>query len=211
MNKKDATVTVTKDAQPNATTDFSYTTTGGGWSDFKLDDDDNQTAARPRHGRVLNARRSRLGRRLRRQVGHRVGPPGWSNTAGSCSEGTSAGSTVELPVDPGDTITCNYVNKKDATVTVTKDAQPNAAQDFAYTTTGRSLGGFSSTTTAKPIRRLSNSKMFTVSGADFGAKSVTESAAGRLVEHRRLVLGGHSSGSTVDFTVDPGDEITCTT
>ena len=43
---------------------------------------------------------------------------GWSNTSLVCSEGTVDGSTATLEVDPGDDITCTYVNKQDATVTV---------------------------------------------------------------------------------------------
>ncbi len=111
---------------------------------------------------------------------------GWSNTSLDCSEGTVDGSTATLDVDPGDTITCTYVNKQDATVTVIKDAQPDAAQDFDYTTTGSQLSDFSLDDDADAT--LSNTQVFTVSGAGFGSKTITESRCGRLVEHQPGLL-----------------------
>ena len=39
----------------------------------------------------------------------------------------------DVAVDPGETITCTFTNKKDAKVTIVKDAVPNDAQDFGFT------------------------------------------------------------------------------
>ena len=49
---------------------------------------------------------------------------GWSLTDVSCSQGTVDGATVDGRPRSGDDVTCTYVNKKDATVTVVKDASP---------------------------------------------------------------------------------------
>ena len=52
---------------------------------------------------------------------------------------------------------------------------PNDAQDFDYTTTGSQLSDFSLDDDADAT--LSNTKVFTVSGAGFGSKTITESAS----------------------------------
>ena len=67
---------------------------------------------------------------------------GWSLTDLTCSKGTVDGATVTVDLAAGDDVTCTYVNKQDATVTIVKDAQPDAAQDFDYTTTGSQLSRF---------------------------------------------------------------------
>ena len=135
MNKKDATVTIVKDAQPDDAQDFGFTTTGAGLTTSRS----TMTPTR----RCRTRRRSRSRRRLRLEDGHRDGCGRLVEHELVCSEGTGHGSTATFEVDPGDTITCTYVNKKDATVTVVKDAQPDDAQDFEFTTTGSQLSGFS--------------------------------------------------------------------
>ena len=95
VNKKDATVTIVKDAQPDAAQDFEFTTTGSQLSDFSLDDDADATLVE--HEDVHGLRR-----RVRFQDDHRGAVAGWSNTSLVCSEGTVAGSTATLQVDPGD-------------------------------------------------------------------------------------------------------------
>ena len=118
MNKKDATVKIDQGrCSLNAAQDFAYTTTGAGWSDFSLDDDADATLPSERTFTFSGA-----------DFGSKTvtesAVAGWANTSLVCSEGTVDGSTATLQVDPGDTITCTYVNKKDAKVTVIKDAQP---------------------------------------------------------------------------------------
>ena len=62
---------------------------------------------------------------------------GWSLTGVDCIgtvETTDlANRTTSFTVGAGDTITCTFTNAKDATVTIVKDAVPNAAQDFPFT------------------------------------------------------------------------------
>ena len=114
------------------------------------------------------------------------------------------GSTATLQVDPGDTITCTYVNKKDATVTVVKDAQPNAAQDFAYTTTGRSCRASRSTMT----RDRDAVEHEGVHGLGCGLRFEDDHrvGGGGLVEHEAWCSEGTVVGATATFTVDPGDD-----
>ncbi len=166
-NKKDATVTVIKDAVPNAAQDFAFTTTGSQLSGFSLDDDADGTLS---NTKVFTVSGAGFGEKTVSESA----VAGWSLTDITCSEGSDAGNTATIQVDPGDAITCTFTNKQDATVTIVKDAVPNAAQDFAFTTTGAGLSGFSLDDDADGT--LSNTKVFTVSGADFGQKTVSESA-----------------------------------
>ena len=137
-------------------------------------------------------------------------PALWSLTSLVCSEGTVTGATASLTVDPGDVITCTYTNSRDATVTIVKDAVPNAAQDFAFT---GSFGPFSLDDDADPT--LPASRTFTVSGTAFGAKTVSETAVVRW-ELTQISCIGDTEATvslptrTVTLDVDPGETITCT-
>ncbi len=200
-NKKDATVTIIKDAVPNAAQDFAFTTTGAGLSGFSLDDDADATLS---NTKVFTVSGADFGQKTISESA----VAGWSLTDITCSEGSDAGSTATIQVDPGDSITCTFTNKQDATVTVIKDAVPNAAQDFAFTTTGAGLSSFSLDDDADAT--LSNTKVFTVSGADFGQKTVTESAVAGWSLTDITCSEGSDAGITATIQVDPGDTITCT-
>ena len=71
---------------------------------------------------------------------------GWSLTSLECtgtSEHDGPGEPDDLfTVGAGDTIVCTFTNAKDATVKIVKDAQPDDAQDFGFTTTGSGLSDF---------------------------------------------------------------------
>ena len=200
-NTKDATVTIVKDARPDAAQDFAYTTTGTGWSDFSLDDDADATLP---SSRTFSFAAGSFGEKTITESA----TAGWSNTSLVCSEGTVDGSSATLSVDPGDDITCTYVNKQDATVTVIKDAQPDAAQDFDYTTTGSGWSDFSLDDDADAT--LPSSRTFTFSGGDFGSKTVTEPAVAGWSNTNLVCSEGTVDGSTATLDVDPGDSITCT-
>ena len=104
----------------------------------------------------------------------------------------------------GDAITCTYTNKKDATLTIVKDAQPNAAQDFAFTTSGPQLSGFLLDDDGDGT--LSNTKVFTISGDGFGAKTVTESETAGWSLTDITCSEGTDAGRTATVEVDPGDD-----
>ena len=181
-----ATITVTKNAVPDAAQDFAYTTTGSGGGTlrerpFLLDDDADGTLPASRtftftgadatgtktitesRGGRLDADEPRL---LRRDA----------NTI-------TAGASPPSPCCPGDAVTCTYTNTQNATITVIKDAVPDAAQDFGYTTTGTGGGTFGSGFILDDDAdgTLPASRTFTFTGADAtGTKTITESRGGRL-------------------------------
>ena len=203
VNKRAAKLTIVKDAQPDGSRDFDYTTTGAGLSDFSLDDDADPALS---NTKVFTVEGNQLGEKSVTEQA----AAGWSLADLTCSKGTVDGATVTVDLAAGDDVTCTYVNKKDATVRIIKDAVPNDAQDFAYTTTGAGLSDFSLDDDANAT--LSNTKVFTVSGADFGSKSITESArAGWDLTALECSQGDESLATrTATLAVDPGDVITCT-
>ena len=95
---------------------------------------------------------------------------------------------------------------------------PDAAQVFAYTTTG--TGGGTLRERLQPRRRrratLPNTRTFTFTGADAtGTKTITgDPAGGRLDPHQpRLLDGGTTdvaTGARHASPCDPGDAVTCT-
>ena len=121
------------------------------------------------------------------------------------------GRTATLDVDPGETSSCTFTNKKDATVTIVKDAVPDDPQDFAFTTTGAGPPASRSTTT--PTRRCRTSKTFTVSGGGLRRQDGDRGRGRRLVADRHRPAPGTTTpptGRTATLDVDPGETIVCT-
>ena len=125
-NRKRGQIIAVKDAVPNDAQDFAFTA-GGGLSpaSFSLDDDANATLSNTQtYSNVVPG----SGYSLAETV-----PSGWDRTSGTCSDGSSPSN---IDVSAGEVVTCTWVNTKRARLTVTKDAVPNDAQDFAFTAGG---------------------------------------------------------------------------
>ena len=59
-------------------------------------------------------------------------PADWLTT-GTCDDGTRVqGGRVDVDLEPGDDVSCTFRNIHRVSLTVTKDADPNSAQDFAF-------------------------------------------------------------------------------
>ena len=114
--------------------------------------------------------------------------------SGRARRAPSDGSPATLKVDPGDNITCTYMNKKDATVTIVKDAQPDAAQDFDYTTTGAGWSDFSLDDDADAT--LPSERTFTFSGAELRFEDRYRAGCGRLDNTSLVCSEGTVAGST---------------
>ena len=118
---------------------------------------------------------------------------------------TNPRSNNDCNVDKGDRIsesnennnycsdTVNVINNT-GTVIIIKDAIPNDAQDFSYTTTGNGLGSFSLDDDSNAT--LSNTKTFSNIAA--GAKTITESSNTdwKLAD---IICSDPDSGTTVDL------------
>ncbi len=125
-NQKRGTIVVKKDAQPNDAQDFSFTAGGGlAPASFQLDDDadgtlsDTQTFSNVPVG---------SGYSIAESV-----PSGWDQSSATCDDGSPVSN---INVAPDETVTCTFTNRKRGTIVVTKNAQPDGAQDFSFTTGG---------------------------------------------------------------------------
>ena len=128
------------------------------------------------------------------------------------SSGDVATALATFHLDPGETVTCVFTNVERGTITIIKNAQPDSVQDFAYTTTGSGLSGFSLDDNGNNSDTLSNTKTFENLVA--GSYSVTEgSVAGwELTSIDCTGQGGSTSqidGGTANLTLTEGGSITC--
>jgi uncharacterized repeat protein (TIGR01451 family) len=125
-----ARITIHKRADPAQDVDFGFTVTGGlAPEEFTLNDDgagneDERTFAEVPPGKYEF-----------REVSHE----GWDLTDLGCEgsgEWMAEGSLLGIEVGPGDELDCYFVNSKLGSVTIIKDAQPDGATPFDFTTTG---------------------------------------------------------------------------
>ncbi|WP_363796304.1 hypothetical protein ABU614_12610 [Lysobacter firmicutimachus] len=150
---------------------------------------------------------------------------GFALTALSCTDLGSVGTQPTIATDPatgvatlsnvgtGDQVQCTYTNTKQGTITIVKDAVPNDAQDFAFTTSGTGLSGFSLDDDADAT--LSNARTFT--GLAAGSYTVTEVAAAAGSGWNLTGLscsdpsgGTTTSGATATIGLATGETVTCT-
>ena len=214
-NTKQGSITIIKDAKPNDAQDFAFTTSGTGLSGFTLDDDgDNSTA----NGGLSNTK-TFTGLVPGSYSVTEADVSGWNLTGLTCSTGGTVDATnaakANIVLTAGANVTCTYENTKQGSITIIKDAKPNDAQDFAFTTSGTGLSGFTldddgDNSTANG--GLSNTKTFT--GLVPGSYSVTEAD----VSGWNLTGLTCSTGGTVDATnaakanivLTAGANVTCT-
>lgn len=116
----------------------------------------------------------------------------------------------------GASVTCTFVNAvvpppppTTGSITIVKDADPNAAQDFGFTVTGTGLSNFSLDDDADAT--LSNQRTF--SDLTAGSYSVTEAATtGWTLTSISCTAGGSVNGTdprTATITLSAGANVTC--
>jgi streptogramin lyase len=146
----DGVIEVRMDAVPDGPQDFAFTADGGLTpSSFQLDDDGDATLPN-----------SQLFSNVAPGSGYAVGetlPPGWQQFSATCSDGSDPGF---IEIEPGELVTCTFVNRKLGNISVTKDAQPDDAQDFEFTATGLSLGSFQLDDDGSTSNGLSDTQAF---------------------------------------------------
>ena len=194
-NKRRGQIIVIEDAQPDDAQDFAFTA-GGGLSPttFSLDDDADGTLSNTRTFTSVVARNAYT-------LAQTPTPSGWAPASASCSDGSPV---TNIDVGPTETVTCTFVSQKQGSVTIVKDAQPNDAQDFAFT----AAGGLSPSTFSlddDSDGTLSNTRAFP--NVNAGTYSVSET----------LPSGWTQSGATCSdgspitaIAVSAGENVTCT-
>ena len=136
---------------------------------------------------------------------------GWDLSQLTCLDpdgGTTvdlAAGTASLDVDPGEEVTCTFVNTARGSVTVVKETEPEDSGGQLFEFAG-DLGSFS----------LAGGEMTTVADLVPGSYSVAESATAGW-DLSQLTCVDPDGGTAVDLAagtasldVDPGEEVTCT-
>ncbi len=133
------------------------------------------------------------------------------DSKGNDSSGDVPSRVATFHVEAGETVKCTFTNVKRGTITIIKDANPNSAQNFAYTTTGSGLSNFTLDDDAEPT--LSNTQTFT--NIKPGSYSVTESDVASWELTGLTCTGtngstGVKSGATANIDLKAGGSVTCT-
>jgi hypothetical protein len=135
-------------------------------------------------------------------------PAGWDFVGVVCGDPdggtTTSGATANIDVDPGETVTCTYTNRKLGRVVVQKSAV-GGDETFSYT---GGLGSFTITTSGGTGSQVFNNVVP-------GVYAVTEGAPPAGWDFVGVVCGDPdggttTSGATANIDVDPGEEVRCT-
>ncbi len=194
-NKQSGKIIAVKNAQPNDPQDFSFSAGGGlSPSSFSLDDDSDPALSNAKTFADLTPT---SGYSLSETV-----PSGWDQTGASCDDGSPVSA---IDVSPGEIITCTFTNRKRGKIVIVKDAQPNDAQDFAFTADGGlSPSSFSLDDDSDPA--LSNTETFAnvVPGSGYSFAETLPTGWSQA----SASCGDGSPVTNVD--VSAGETITCT-
>ena len=157
-----------------------------------------------------------------------TGPPtGWQFTDLSCSDegqtggSTSPGQSANISLQAGESVTCTFTNTKQGSITIVKNAHPDAGKDFSFSTTGGlspstfNLDDDGSEGTANDGLKSS----VTFSNVPPGDYDVTEESAGSNWDLTGLTCEttgvgtsaiGDEPTSTASITLGAGGSATCT-
>ena len=122
---------------------------------------------------------------------------------------TTPANGVTFTVVAGASIVCTFTNVKDATVTLVKQATPEGSQSFDFDATG---AGIPADIDLVDDGTTANTQSFTITAAQLGEKTITESAlAGwSLVSRDCTGVTETTPANGVTFTVVAGASIVCT-
>ena len=122
-HRKRGQVVIVQDTTPDHPQDFAFSADGGlSPTSFSLDDDSDATLSNTRVFADVKA-----------QPGYSVSPSmpaGWDLTAATCDDGTSPSA---IDVSPAETVTCTFAARKQGSLTIAADMQPDDEQDLDFT------------------------------------------------------------------------------
>ena len=205
------TITIIKDASPNAAQDFIFTA-GEGLSGFTLDDDSDGTLSNSELFEDLEAGEYSVAEST---------VEGWTLTSITCNEGANFeidetnARQVNITLDEGEDVTCTFLNTQNVvqpqtgSITIVKDTVPNGAQNFSFTTTGPTpagLGVFDLDDDSEGS--LPNSRAFTNLAP--GVYTVTEVRNGDYTVSINCSTGGSGNERVATITLVAGASVTCT-
>ena len=166
-----ATVTVVKEATPEGATSFDFDATGTGISPTSTS---SMTApARGDNDVVFTLTAAQLGAKT---ITENV-PTGWSLTGVDCTGVTETANHQWCRASrssPGATIVCTFNDSQDATVTVVKEATTRGRHQTSTSTAPAPGSAPTSTSSMTAPAPGDNDIVFTLTAAQLGAKTITE-------------------------------------
>ena len=208
-NVRKGGITIIKDAVPNAAQDFGFTGTGTGiTASFSLDDDADGTLSNSQAFTSLTPGGTR--------TITESAVAGYTLTDIACTGATNStvaftganvdpafqagDNTVSIGLAAGESVSCTFTNTLNGSLTIVKDAVPNAATDFAYTASGTGVSAFSLDDDADGT--LPSTKSFTNLLA--GSRTITETPAVAGWTLTNIVCSGAASIAITGANADPG-------
>jgi LPXTG-motif cell wall-anchored protein len=189
-------LTINKDAIPNDSQDFSFTTTGAGLSDFSLDDDSDPALSNTQPFYHLIPGTYSVSENS---------VSGWDLTNVTCSDGSDPSS---IDISAGENVTCTFTNTKRGKIIVDKVTNPSGdpqSFDFAL------MGGPSS---------LNQSFALSDSDTPFDSGLIAPGTSYTVAEQNIPDNWIYYTSPCYDndgvyydnaaFTVEPGKTVTCT-
>lgn len=132
------------------------------------------------------------------------------NRVGGQVVASGTGTSLSVPISDGSNIICTITNTAASSITIVKDAVPNDAQDFAFTTTGTGTNNFSldddTNATLPNTVTFSNLSAGTYTFAEGSATGwyLDGIECPNITETKDLTTGN------VSLTITAGQNITCT-
>ncbi|MCK6626130.1 MAG: hypothetical protein L6R45_13270 [Anaerolineae bacterium] len=215
-NAKLGTITVVKDAVPDFSQDFAFTSNIPGNLNFSLDDD-------PGDGTLPNSQTFPNLVSGSYLITETLPVADWSLTSITCVDptGNSSGNTgtgvATVNVAPSETITCTFTNQADpGTIIIEKIAVANPAndpQDFSFTATGPTpITAFQLDDDGAAGNPFSNT--ITLSGLTPGMYTITEGTVAGWDVSSLTCDDGDSTGNigtrTATIIVAPAETVRCT-
>ncbi|MFN8213812.1 MAG: hypothetical protein U0R27_09240 [Candidatus Nanopelagicales bacterium] len=214
----DATVQIVKVADPADGTLFNFTASG---ADGGVDLPDQSFSLAPDGDiavKTMTVHPAEGGEAFTFTEPPQTMPANWNLDSIECvSGGTSTGTAtlgagkIDVTINPGDTLTCTFTDRKDATLTVVKEAPDDPAQDFDFSTTLPSSAAFQLRDQESRIGTGLNPGTYTVQEIDLPTDWYLESSEGA----HPVCVGGENPvdytpalGATVDL--EAGEDVTCT-
>ncbi len=194
-NTKRGSLVIVEDSQPDDAQDFTYSSSGGlSPSVFSLDDDTNGTLSNTRtFANITPGSYS---------VTQGANPSGWNLSSATCDDGDSPSS---ITVAAGQTLTCTFTNKRQGSIVVVQDTQPDDPQDFSFTAGGGlSPSSFQLDDHSNPT--LPNTQTFSNVPAQAGY-SITQAGVSGWILASSTCSNGNSAAA---ITVAPAQTVTCT-
>ena len=234
VNVKRGKIVIKKDAVPNALQNFTFTSqTEGhpfGENGFILDDDEGETEE---PGEELDTY-SNMSVEFEVEPGTFVltetPEDGWDlflgeggstcDDEGSFGVSDFSGQSATIRVDPGETVTCTFVNRKRGQITIVKDSRPDDAQDFTFNTNiddgSPAPVSFSLDDDGVEDNELSSSTTFTLEPGMYTVDEVAVPGWDLDLDESSCTSSdpeddsAFSEGGTATFNLDAAEEITCT-